>query len=40
MQEVILAKNIKLLDSPGVVLASDCNEASMALHNCAKVSSS
>ena len=37
MQEVILAKNIKLLDSPGVVLASDVNEAAMALHNCAKV---
>lgn len=37
MQVVYLAKNIKLLDSPGVVLASDTNEAAMALHNCAKV---
>ncbi|XP_033106740.1 guanine nucleotide-binding protein-like 3 homolog [Anneissia japonica] len=37
MQEVHLDKNIKLLDSPGVVLASGNDDTAMALRNCVKI---
>ncbi|XP_071815724.1 guanine nucleotide-binding protein-like 3 homolog [Apostichopus japonicus] len=37
MQEVTLAKNIKLLDCPGVVLASSNDEVTMVLRNCVKI---
>jgi len=39
MQEVKLDKHIKLLDSPGVVMASDGESASLALKNCIRVES-
>ncbi|KAJ8047251.1 Guanine nucleotide-binding protein-like 3-like [Holothuria leucospilota] len=37
MQEVVMAKNIKLLDCPGVVLAKTNNEVTMVLRNCVKM---
>ena len=36
-QEVQLAKNIKLLDSPGIVMATSNSEVAMVLRNCIKV---
>ncbi|XP_054751106.2 uncharacterized protein LOC129256912 [Lytechinus pictus] len=36
-QEVQLAKNIKLLDCPGVVMATGNSEAAMVLRNCVKL---
>ena len=36
-QEVQLAKNIKLLDCPGVVMATGTSETAMVLRNCVKV---
>ncbi|XP_038061806.1 guanine nucleotide-binding protein-like 3 homolog [Patiria miniata] len=36
-QEVQLAKNIKLLDSPGVVMATTNSEVTMVLRNCIKI---
>lgn len=37
LQEVHLDKQIRLLDSPGVVFASSESEAAAALRNCVKV---
>ncbi|XP_071960876.1 guanine nucleotide-binding protein-like 3 homolog [Antedon mediterranea] len=37
MQEVHLDKHVRLLDSPGVVLASGNDDAAMALRNCVKI---
>jgi len=39
MQEVKLDKHIKLLDSPGVVMAKDHDSASLVLKNCIRVES-
>ncbi|XP_071810057.1 guanine nucleotide-binding protein-like 3 homolog [Asterias amurensis] len=36
-QEVQLAKNIKLLDSPGVVMAASNSEVALVLRNCIKI---
>lgn len=36
-QEIQLAKNIKLLDCPGVVLATGNSETAMVLRNCVKI---
>ena len=38
VQEVKLDKNIKLLDSPGIVISKDGDVASLALKNCVRVS--
>ena len=38
MQEVILDKHVKLLDSPGIVMASGSTDAQIILRNCVKVS--
>ncbi len=37
MQEVHLDKNIKLLDSPGIVFANAENDAAAVLRNCVKI---
>ena len=37
MQEVQLDKHIKLLDSPGVVMAQNATDTSVILRNCVKV---
>ena len=37
MQEVHLDKNIKLLDSPGIVFASAESDAAAVLRNCVKI---
>ena len=39
MQEIKLDKHIKLLDSPGIVMARDESLASLALKNCVKIES-
>jgi len=38
MQEVSLNKNIKILDCPGIVMATGSSEAAVILRNCVKVS--
>lgn len=38
MQEVQLDKHIKLLDSPGIVMATGTSDTSVILRNCVKVS--
>ena len=37
LQEVHLDKNIKLLDSPGIVFASAESDAAAVLRNCVKI---
>ena len=37
MQVVQLDKNIKLLDSPGVVMATNASDTAVILRNCVKV---
>lgn len=37
VQEVHLDKNIKLLDSPGIVFASAESDAAAVLRNCVKI---
>ena len=37
VQEVHLDKNIKLLDSPGIVFAAAENDAAAVLRNCVKI---
>lgn len=37
MQEVQLDKHIRLLDSPGVVMANEKSDISVILRNCVKV---
>jgi hypothetical protein len=37
MQEVQLDKHIRLLDSPGVVMATDKSDTSVILRNCVQV---
>ena len=37
MQEVQLDKHIRLLDSPGVVMATSTSDTSIILKNCVKV---
>lgn len=37
MQEVHLDKHIKLLDSPGIVMATGTSDTSVILRNCVKV---
>jgi hypothetical protein len=38
VQEVKLDKNIKLLDSPGIVISKEGDAASLVLKNCVRVS--
>ena len=38
MQEVQLDKHIRLLDSPGVVMATSTSDTSIILKNCVRVS--
>ena len=38
MQEVYLDKHIRLLDSPGVVMATGTSDTSIILKNCVRVS--
>ena len=37
MQEVVLDKHVKLLDSPGIVMASGSSDTQVILRNCVKV---
>uniref|UniRef100_V9KKD1 Guanine nucleotide-binding protein-like 3 (Nucleolar)-like protein n=1 Tax=Callorhinchus milii TaxID=7868 RepID=V9KKD1_CALMI len=37
LQEIHLDKHIKLLDSPGIVMAASCSEAAMILRNCVRI---
>ena len=37
MQEVVLDKHVKLLDSPGVVMSSGSSDTQIILRNCVKV---
>ena len=39
MQEVVLDKHVKLLDSPGIVMASGSSDTQIILRNCVKVTS-
>ena len=39
MKEVTITKNIKILDSPGIVMTTGSNEAAVVLRNCVKVKS-
>jgi len=39
VQEVVITKNIKILDSPGIVMATGDNESAVVLRNCVKVES-
>lgn len=37
MQEVIIDKHVKIIDCPGIVMATGSNTANVALRNCIKV---
>jgi len=37
VKEVVITKNIKILDSPGIVMATGTDEAAVVLRNCVKV---